>query len=175
MMMREARTPWRVTGAILGVSLAVALLVIVRPGAAGSPLPAALRVTMAPAGELEVSPAPPRPLLVAGSLRPGGRRAVAAFRVRDQTGASLALRLRADPDSTTLDGLLRLRLLDGRRVLADTTLEGLALRPAALDLRSGEGRELRLEAWLPRDILSGYAGQLVRVALVPRVAATAER
>jgi hypothetical protein len=123
---------------------------------------------MAPAGELEVSRPAPRPLLVANSLRPGGRRAATDFRVRNQTGVALALRLRAEPDSTALDGLLRLRLLEGHRVLADSTLEGLGLHPAVFDLRSGEARYLRLEAWIPRDVLSGYEGRLVHVTLVPR-------
>ena len=79
----------RAAGAVLGLAVAAALLIASRPGAAGSPLPAALRVTMAPAGELEVSPPAPRPLLVANSLRPGGPMAAAGFSVRNQTGVRL--------------------------------------------------------------------------------------
>jgi hypothetical protein len=163
------RNAARMAGALVGVGLALALLFFSRPGAAGSPLPAAVRVTVAPMGELEVTPAPPRPVFVADALRPGGPSATGGFLVRNQTGANLAVALAASANSTALDGLLRLRVEAAGRVLADTTLQGLRARALHLRLASGEGARLRLRAWLPEDILSGYEGRLVEVSLSPEV------
>jgi hypothetical protein len=156
-------------GAVLGVGLALALLVVSRLGAAGSPLAAEVRVEVASVGELEVRPGPPRAVLVAAALRPGGGRAADGFSVRNQTGSDLAVDLVARPDSTALDGLLRVRAWAADRLLADTTLEGLRARPLPLRLASGQRARLRLQAWLPREVLSGYEGRLVEVSLVPEV------
>jgi hypothetical protein len=163
------RNLMRLAGAMLGVGVAVAVLVASRPGAAGSPLPASVHVAVAPAGELEVTPSPPRPVFANDALLPGGRHAVGSFQVRNQTGTGLAIGLWAHANSSAFNGLLRVRVLSGGRPLADTTLEGLQRRPVRLDLASGQRSDLRLEAWLPRDILSGYEGRLVNVSLVPRV------
>jgi hypothetical protein len=156
----------RAAGAALGIGLVVVLLAVSRPGAAGSPLPAAVRFAVAPVGELEVDPAAPRPVL-ADSVRPGGPRAVGSFLVRNQTGDDLAVALEGVADSTELNGLLRLRVLIGTRLAADGTLEDLLRRPLRLQLGSGEGVRLRLEAWLPGSVLSGYEGALVEVSLDP--------
>jgi hypothetical protein len=161
----------RLAGAALGIGLAVALLLASRPGAVDSPLPAGVRVEVAATGELDVTPPSPRPVLVADALRPGGRRAASGFEVRNQTGGGLAVALKATADSTALDGLLRLRVRRAGRVLADTTLEGVRRRPLRLELASGQQSRLRLEAWLPEDILSGYEGRLVTVSLVPEMQA----
>jgi hypothetical protein len=163
------RNAARVAGALVGVGLALALLFVSRPGAAGSPLPAGLRVAVAPVGELEVTPPPPRSVFAAPALRPGGPAAVGGFAVRNQTGADLAIALAAGADSTALNGLLRVRVEAGGRVLADTTLQGLRARPLRLRLASGEGVRLGLRAWLPADVLSGYEGRLVEVLLTPEV------
>lgn len=159
----------RLAGALIGVGLAVALLLWSRPDANGSPLGATVRVEVAPSGELEVTPPFPRPVMVAGSLWPGGPRAVRRFRLRNQTGTELAVALRALPSSSALNGLLRVRVSDGGEPLAATTLEGLQRRPIRLRLASGQASRLRLEAWLPRDVLSGYEGRLVEVSLVPEI------
>lgn len=157
----------RAAGALLGLALAVTLLLVSRPGAAGAGAPAAVSFAIAPVGELEVVPSPPRPVLEARSLRPGGARASGAFSVRNQTGEDLAVALRAEADSTALNGLLRVRVRSGGRVLADSTLEGLRVRPIRLWLASGQRARLRLEAWLPGQVLDGYEGALVDVALTP--------
>jgi hypothetical protein len=165
--MGHGTNAWHISGALLGLALALALIVISRPGAAGSPLPAALRVSLVPTGELEASPAPPKPLLVANALRPGGPAATAGFQLRNQTGTDLSVSLRAKSGSSALNGLLRIRLEAEGKALAATTLQGLSLRPATLDLASGGRRRLRITAWIPRQVLSGYEGRLVPVSLVP--------
>jgi hypothetical protein len=159
----------RAAGALLGLTLAVTLLLVSRPGAVGAGAPAAVSVAVAPAGELEVVPAPPRPLLETRSLRPGGPVASGAFTVRNQTGEDLAVALRAEVDSTALNGLLETRVLGGGRVLSESSLEGLRVRPVRLRLASGERARLSFEAWLPAEVLNGYEGALVDVTLTPRV------
>ena len=158
----------RAAGGLLGVCLAAALLLASRPSANAAPFPASVRVVVAPTGELEVVPPPPRPALAGHALRPGGPRASGGFLIRNQTGGELAVALKAEADSTTLNGLLRVRVRSGSRVLADTTLEGLELRPIGLRLASGQRARLKLEAWLPRDVLSGYEGSEVEVSLSPQ-------
>jgi hypothetical protein len=159
----------RTAGALLGLGLALAFLVTARPGANASPLPAAIRVAMAPTGELAVTPAFPRPVLSADALLPGRRPAHSSFLLRNQTSSPLAIGLRATASSTALDGSLRLKLTAGGKPLADTTLQGMKQGIPGLDLSSGEQSRLRLTAWIPSDVLSGYEGRRVNVSLVPAV------
>jgi hypothetical protein len=166
---RSEKNAVRTAGAILGLGLALALLVVSRPDAASSPLPATMRISVAPVGELEVTPPAPGPALVADSLLPGGRPALGTFRIRNQTGNRLGVRLRARSDSTALDGLVQVRISAGGRSLADTTLQGIELHPVSLALASGAGAELALEASISKDVLSGYEGRLVHVSLVPEI------
>lgn len=156
----------RVAGALFGVALALVLLVVSRPGAASSPLPASVRFGLAPNGELELTPAPPSSRFLHSSLRPGGRAAEGNFAIRNQTGTPLAVRLRAKPNSPALNGLLRVELRGGGAVLADTTLQGLSLHPPSLRLGSGQRLGVHLRAWIPADVLNGYEGRLVGVSLV---------
>lgn len=157
----------RSAGALLGTGLALAFLLATLPGANSAPLPATVRVSVAPTGELEVMPSPFRPVFVADSLLPGHRSANGAFRVRNQTGETLAIRLRTTADSTALDGLVRVRLSADGNLLADTTLQGLQRRAVGLDLPSGARSRLRLEAWIPNDVRTGYEGRRVEVLFVP--------
>ncbi|HKO39303.1 MAG TPA: hypothetical protein VJU14_13140 [Solirubrobacterales bacterium] len=159
----------RAAGALLGLTLAVTLLLVSRPGAVGAGAPAAVSVAIVPVGELEVTPAPPRPVLEARSLRPGGPPASGAFTVRNQTGEDLAVALRADMDSTALNGLLEVRVRSGDRVLSESSLESLRVRPPRLQLASGERADLSIEAWLPSQVLEGYEGAIVDVTLTPRL------
>lgn len=147
------------------------LLLVSRPGAAGAGAPAAISFAVAPVGELEVSPAPPRPVLEMRSLLPGGPRASGAFTIRNQTGEDLAVALRAEVDSTALNGLLEVRIRSDDRLLSESTLEGLRVRPIRLQLASGQRAQLSLEAWLPAQVLDGYEGALVDVTLAPHLRA----
>lgn len=166
---RAQRNLARTAGALLGLTLAVTLLLVSRPGAVGAGAPAALSVAIAPVGELELTPPPPRPVLEARSLRPGGPRASGAFAIRNQTGETLAVALRADMDSTALNGLLEVRVRSGEQVLAESSLESLRVRPPRLRLASGELARLSFEAWLPAQVLEGYEGALVDITLTPQL------
>lgn len=159
----------RAAGASLGIGLALALVLFSLPAATSSSLPATVRVSVAPVGELEATPSPPHPVLLANALRPGVGAAGADFQLRNQTGSDLEVVLRAGADSTALDGLLRVRLSAEGRTLANTTLQGMRRRSPDLRLRSGAVARLRIGAWIPSDVLSGYEGHLVHVSLVPTV------
>jgi hypothetical protein len=159
----------RVAGAILGLGIALAVLLASRPGAVDSPLPTTVRVAIAPVGELEVTPTPPDPIFFADSLLPGRPPTGREFQIRNQTGSDLAIGLTTTADSTALNGLLRLKLSANGRPLADTTLQGMRQRPVDLDLASGARSRLRLEAWIPKNVLGGYEGRLVRVSFIPNV------
>lgn len=156
----------RAAGAAVGVVAAVAFLVAARPAARIAPLPASVKVTLAPPGTLAVTPAPPAPLLDATRLSPGGAHAVASFAVRNQSGITLRIGLRGTPDSHSLDGLVRVRITSGKTLVADTTLQGLRHgTTVTLPIRSGAERRLRLVAWIPGVVTSGYEGRIVNVSL----------
>jgi hypothetical protein len=107
--------------------------------------------------------------LLEARLRPGGPRAGGTFTIRNQTGEDLAVALRAEVSSTSLNGLLEVRVRGGGRLLAESALEGLRVRPIRLQLASGQRARLDLEAWLPSQVLDGYEGALVDVTLTPHL------
>jgi hypothetical protein len=164
----------RVAGVVLGAGLAAFVLIAARPSANVSRLSASVRFSLPVTGELEVTPAPPRPVMAARALTPGARRAAASFSVRNQTGATLAVGFRARAAVRDLDGLLRIRLTTGGRTLADTTLQGLRHGSVSgVRLRPGAQRRVGVQAWIPNGIGDGYEGRSVAVELTPML--TVER
>jgi len=158
----------RAIGAAIGLALVAALIVAARPaGGHGGVLPASLRFTAVLDGAVAVEPAPPKPLLESGPLRPGSH-ASGRLTLRNQTGGTLAVRLRAEPNSTALDGIARVRLLSGGQTLADGTLQALRQGSAeAVRLRPGAAAKVRVVAWIPAEVETGYEGRRVAVALEP--------
>jgi hypothetical protein len=79
--------------------------------------------------------------------------------------------LRATASSTALDGVVRLRVRAGRRTLADETLGQLrAAGSATLPIPRGASRAVRVSAWIPSEVETGYEGRYVRVELLPTLA-----
>ena len=157
----------RAAGAAHGICLAIALIAIARPASGhGGVLPATLSVAAHQDGAIAISPASPRPLIPSTRMRPGGR-ARGSLLMTNQTGSRLAVRLRATPSSTGLDGIVRVRVRAGGDALADTTIQGLRQGSSALTLAAGEARRVRLLAWIPNEIETGYEGRVVSVGLVP--------
>jgi hypothetical protein len=162
----------RAIGVLLGAGLAVFLLVGARPTTSFTSLPARAVLAVGLTGELGVTPSVPRPVLDAKTLEPGAAPARAEAVVRNQTGTTLAVGFRAQAASRDLDGLLRIRLSSGGRVLADTTLQGLRNgTPETLALRAGAETSLVVEAWIPDGITDGYQGRSADVTLAPVVRA----
>ena len=158
----------RAIGAAIGLGLVAALIIVARPASGhGGVLPASLRFTAALDGAVAAEPAAPMPLLASGPMRPGSH-ARGAFTLRNQTGETLAVRLRAKPSSTALDGTAQVRLLSRGTVLSEGTLQ--ALRQGsqqALRLRPGGTARVRVIAWIPAEVETGYEGRDVAVSLEP--------
>ena len=166
----------RAVAAAIGAVLVIALVVAARPaGGHGGVLAASLRFAAASDGELAMTPAAPRTVLDSGPLRPGGH-AAGTLALRNQTGSRLVVGLRAEPDSTALDGLAHVRVSAGRRLLADSTLQLLRQgTPGRLRLAPGAAARLRVVASLPADAETGYEGARVAVRLVPQYGAGSGR
>src|SRR3954470_3332384 len=158
----------RAIGAAIGLGLVAALIVMARPaGGHGGVLPASLRFTATLDGAVAVEPAAPKLLLASGPMRPGSH-AGGALTLRNQTGAVLAVRLRARPSSTALDGTAHVRLVSRGAVLADGTLQALRRGTAeAVRLQPGGAARVRVLAWIPAEVETGYEGRNVAVALEP--------
>jgi hypothetical protein len=155
---------------MLGICAAAALTVAARPaGGHGEALPASLSLAALQDGAVEVSPAAPAAVLRSPRLRPGGH-ASGVLRLRNQTGTELQLGLRGRPSSTALDGLVRVQVIAGHRELSNTTLQGLRKgTEASIPLAPRESARLRVRAWLPASIETGYEGREVKVMLQPVV------
>lgn len=158
----------RAIGAAIGLVLVAALIVAVRPaGGHGGVLPASLRFSAALDGSVAISPAAPKSLLESGPMRPGSH-AQGTMTVANQTGEALAVRLRAQPDSTALDGTAQVRLTSGGRTLSEGTLQALRQGTTeALRLGPGEAARVRVVAWIPAEVETGYEGRRVAVELEP--------
>lgn len=157
----------RVAGAAIGLGIVVAVIFAARPaGGHGGVLPARLRFSVAQDGAVAASPAAPKPLLASGPMRPGSR-VEGTLRLRNQTGARLAVALRARPSSTALDGTVEVRLSAAGRTLAAGTLESLRRGSAPVVLAPGGAAAVRVAAWIPAEVETGYEGRDVSVLLEP--------
>jgi hypothetical protein len=158
----------RAIGAAIGLGLVAALIFAARPaGGHGGVLPASLRFTASLDGAVAAEPAAPKPLLASGPMRPGSH-AQGDFRLLNQTGEILAVRLRAKPSSTALDGTVQVRLESHGTVLSEGTLQALRQGSATpVRLRPGAAAPVHLVAWIPAEVETGYEGRDVAVALEP--------
>jgi hypothetical protein len=158
----------RAAGAAIGLGLVAALIALALPARGhGGVLAASVRLTAAPDGAVAVTPAAPRPLLQSGPMRPGSH-ASATMSVRNQTGGPLAVRLRAQPGSTALDGTAQVRVTGGGTTLGEGTLQ--ALRQGteqAIRLGPGAAARVRVVVWIPAEVETGYEGRHVAVSLEP--------
>ena len=112
-------------------------------------------------GELAVSPT--GPFLHGAGLKPGDE-ARGTLQLRNQTGARLAVRVRALPDRPDLDSVLRVEVYAGSKRLFSGRLGRLTHpSPGALLLAPGAQGELRFRAWLPARIKTGYEGRMASV------------
>lgn len=155
----------RVLAASLGVSIVVAVVLLARPaGGHGGVLPASLRFTASEGGAVALAPLAPEPVLAGSAMRPGSH-AAGRLVLRNQTGERLAVRLRANPSSTALDGIARVRISDGDRTIFDSTLQALRQGSEALRLAPGRAAVARVIAWIPAETETGYEGRHVEVGL----------
>jgi hypothetical protein len=125
-----------------------------------------LSVELQPTAQLEVSPS--GSVLSAAGMEAGQRRA-GAISVRNVTGTTLAVRVRALPSIHDLDRVLLVRVRSGGEMLYDGSLGGLASRSGALVLRSGRTAGLTFEARLPAAARDGWRGRIDKVVVEPLV------
>jgi hypothetical protein len=151
-------------GVATGVVLVCALMLAFRVPDGSGRLGTDVIVSISPTGELGVNPA--GPFLTATGLRPGSA-ASGEFRVANQTGKTLAVRLRALPDSRDLDRLLAVRIGAGHatRPIFTGRLGALRGYTRSLRLRPGEERTLRVRTELPAGLRGGWAGRISSVKL----------
>jgi hypothetical protein len=154
----------RAAGLLVGLGLAALAVLSWRVPAQGTPLGADLAFVAAPSGEFELSPI--GRFLSARSLAPGGSAASGELRVRNQTGATLALRPGAVPSTRELDRLVMVDLSVRGRPLYRGRLGG--LRGGGRNrfrLASGATTTLSARAWIPGDAGPGWRGRIVDVQL----------
>jgi hypothetical protein len=169
---RESSRLPRLAGGALGGCIAVAAIVLALPGGGrGGVLPATLDVAVRSSGAIAALPADPSVVLHAGGLRPGAGGRAATFELANESGKGLAVGLRAQASSTELDGVVRLRVSAGRRTVVDSTVGQLrAGGSTPLPIAPGARRSLRIAAWIPGEVETGYEGREVRVELLPTLA-----
>lgn len=159
---RRTRAAWR-GGALAGV-LAVAGLALVShvPGDPGSGPTAAVAVRLAPSGELASDRS--APMIRSGAL--GASPVAGALTVRNRTGTTLDLGVRATADSEDLDGALHISVAIDGVALADGSLAALRRGvPARARLQPGRPARLTARAWLDPALAEGAGGRAADVTL----------
>ena len=156
----------RAIGLILGLGLVAIAVLAGRVAGGHAPAGSALTVTALPTGELGLSRS--GRILSAPDLRPGGPTAAArtSMVVANQTGRTLAVRMRAVPSLPDLDRLLVVEVsVQGRRPLVRPLGALTAWSRPAVRLARGESRRISIRAWLPAGLRTGYQGRIVDVDL----------
>ena len=125
-----------------------------------------IAVELQPTAQLELNPS--GSVLTASGMEAGDERA-GQVAVRNLTGTTLALRLRAVASIPDLDHVLLVRVSAGGRTLYDGELGGLAGSSGALLLDSGHSAPLKFDARLPRGARDGWRGRIDKIVLLPLV------
>jgi hypothetical protein len=163
--MNEARTIGRVRATAFVLGIVGALVTVLGwsvPRGDGA-LNADVVVTAMPTGELDVTPLDP--FISASSLAPGAD-ATGSVAVYNETGATLAIRIGAEPSTRDLDDLLWVEVTSGGRSIYRGTLGGLREgSTSAFTLRSARSTTLDVRTWLPAGTSSGYEGRIDQINL----------
>jgi hypothetical protein len=159
----------RLASLLVGLSVATAAVASWRvPGGTGL-LGADVRLLASPIGELEVDPT--GPVLSATNLHPGSAPVHGEVAVRNQTGSTLSVRIRALPSLPDLDALLMVRVDVGEDALFDGPLSQLRSgSDRSFLLASGERRVLQAKILIPPTVAGGYEGRVADVGLEMKVA-----
>lgn len=144
-------------GFAVGLLLVVAALLAWRVPPGQGTVGAAIVFSSAPTGELTVSPS--GPFLTQNDLRPD-ETAKGQVVLRNQTGSTLAIRVRALPSAPDLDRILRVAVAAGDDRVFEGRLARLRRWSAPFALTAGESRPVRLRAWLAPGTTKGYEGRV---------------
>ena len=152
-------------GVVFGVAIMVSVGAFSRIPAMKGAFGADVSFLAGPTGELDVTPTG---VFVEGlDLRPGSARRPAdgTLVVRNQTGSTLAIRVRALPSVNDLDGLLQLHVSAGATVVYEGDLRGLREWSRAFVLSAGESQPLHVSAWIRHEARTGYQSRVDEVTL----------
>jgi hypothetical protein len=108
-----------------------------------------LTIVVNPTGELQITPA--GPVFIANGMIPGtAHGAEGSFAVRNRTGKTLDIRLRALPSGFEIDGALQVAIEGGGIQLFSGSLRELRTwTNAVLTVSSGASQPVTVRAWLP--------------------------
>jgi hypothetical protein len=156
----------RSLGLAAGVVLAVVALLVWRVPTVPVGTGAAVTFKAVPSGELGVSQS--GTFLRAPALIPSssGRGASAELVVANQSPATLAVTLRALPETSNLDDALQVKVSAGDTRVYSGPLGGLrSWSDRVLVFAPGASQLFTVKAWIPLTVTSGWRGQKVDVSL----------
>jgi hypothetical protein len=165
-MKARGDTLLRISGLILGLTVAASLVAASKIPPGTGVLGADVLVASGPTGELAVSPS--GPFLSATNLTPAPAQdpPSGTLRVTDQTGSALEVRLRGVPDSPDMDQLLHVRVDAGSLTLYDGMLAGLRdWTSASFTLTPGERQDVTVSTWLDPQDGASWAGRVGTIFL----------
>lgn len=159
------KTTARITGVAAGLALCLAILDASRLQPSDEPLGLHLDVTLVGTGALAVEA--PSPLVQVRNLLPGDDRVVEADGlVRNETGRTMTVRLRAVPSTVEVDEILNLEIFAAERLVYAGTLGALREWTAeSFEVGMGQVQTVRVRALLPATVTGGYEGRVERVSL----------
>lgn len=166
--MHAARTHIEWTALLLGAALAaLAVAGLQVQGGIDTP-PAEVTLAAAPSEELALTP--PGGTATSGTLRASEPADGLEQRttVQNATGGPLLVGLRAEPETSELDGVLLVRVSAGGEGVFDGTLGELrAGAPGRFELASHESAEVTVQAWIPPAADEGlWRGRVGNVRLI---------
>ena len=153
----------RAVGFVLGVSLAISAVLGWRLPRGTGRLGADVAVAFLQTGTLQLSSV--TPLINANDLQPGGATATGTVDVRNRSGSTLAVRVKAEPSIADLDPLLWIDVRASGTPLYHGTLGDLRGGSRPFTISPLQRRTLQVRTWLPTDVSSGYDGRIDEVNL----------
>jgi hypothetical protein len=163
-MTTRGDTLLRLSGLILGLAAAAALVAGSRIPPGTGVLGADVIVASGPTGELAVSPT--GPFLAATNLSPGTAAGApdGTIEITNQTGVTLDVQLRGTPSSTDMDALLHVRVTTPDRTLFDGTLGGFRdWTSSPLTLTPGQQAHVTVATWLDPQGGDSWSGRVANV------------
>ena len=159
-------TVWLRRGAFAAGLVAAATVAILGrlPAPHPGPLPAQVKLTTMPTGELAVEPV--GPVAEANGLVPGEGALRARITLQSQVAAPLTVRVRQRPSLGDADSALRVSVRSGATRLYEGAAGGLRRpSPGAVRIPARGTVDLEVRAWLPDDAPAGWSGRRVTLPL----------
>jgi hypothetical protein len=154
----------RVAGFAVGAAAVAALVAGWQVDRGTGTVGADVTVVASPTGELDIPAGP----FVRGIGLTAGEAAHGSVPVRNQTGSTLAIAVKALPSIQDLDGVLQVRVTAAGRPVYEGTLGGLREWSSAFRLPSGRRAALAFDVSLPAGSDEGIHGRIDDISLAFR-------